>query len=227
MLKLTAILNHRVDSSLEAFSHHWRTIHRPLALRLVEPGFMLGYVQNHRIPLDIPGLAPPGDGVPEVWVPSVAAVQRLAVSPEYLEGAWLDEPNFMEGRARAVVGDERLVFARRERQQTVHCPKLMLFAKRAPSLTAREFKAAVACSYESLWAPARPVRHSYEIAVELPTEMGEQPYDLIASLWWHDRRSLHEAWRNLDLRQAGKILDIARLEGMLVSEEPVFWPQTL
>ena len=227
MLKLTGILRRRMDSSLEAFSHHWRTAHRQLALRLVQPGFMLGYVQNHRIPLDIPGLAPPGDGVPEVWVPSVDAVQRLAASQEYLEGAWRDEPNFMDGRAQAVVGDERLVLACRERQQAVQCPKLMLFAQRAPSLTLREFRAAVALCYESLWVSARAVRHSYEIAVDLPPEMGEQPYDLIASLWWQDRESFAEAWRSVDLHRTRQVFDLARLEGMLVREEPVLWPRIL
>ena len=47
------------DLALEEFSRHWRTVHRELALRLVAPGIMRGYVQNHRRDVDLPCAAKP------------------------------------------------------------------------------------------------------------------------------------------------------------------------
>ena len=80
--KCTATLKRRPDFDLEAFSQHWRTVHRELALRLVPPGIMRGYVQNHRIEPSLGTLQAPGDGAPEVWVDSPQEVLRLATSPE-------------------------------------------------------------------------------------------------------------------------------------------------
>ena len=57
MLKLYSLLQRRADLSLEDFSRHWRTVHRELALRLVAPGYMRGYVQNHRRETALPGVA--------------------------------------------------------------------------------------------------------------------------------------------------------------------------
>jgi hypothetical protein len=37
MIKLIGLLDRRDDLTLEQFSHHWRTTHRELALRLVRP----------------------------------------------------------------------------------------------------------------------------------------------------------------------------------------------
>lgn len=227
MLKLTATLNRRAQLSLEAFSEHWRTIHRAHALKLVQPGIMLGYVQNHRLSAGIPGLPAPGDGVPEVWVPSADAVQQLATCSEYLEGAWLDEPNFMTGRSQAMLGVETVLVANRKRRDAVRCAKFMLFAKRSPMLTLGEFAAEISARYATLWEHARPLRHSYEIAMELPSGLEEQPYDLIASLWWDDRGSFDKAWTDFSLSRAGRLLDITRLQGLMVREEPVLWPQAL
>ena len=107
MLKLYGLLQRRPDLSLEEFSHHWRTVHRELALRLVPPGIMRGYVQNHRRDVDLVGQPAPADGCPEVWIDDVESLTRLATSPEYLEGAGPDEANFMDGNSANCIGQPR------------------------------------------------------------------------------------------------------------------------
>jgi EthD domain len=225
MLKLTALIARRPDLTLERFSQHWRTVHRALALRLVPTGIMRGYVQNHRRPEAISGLEAPADGSPELWVPSVEHVRRLGTCPEYLEGAWLDEPNFMNGRAASVIGTETTDVDEPARPQVSSCVKMMLFARRIPGLTVEQFRQAVAERYRGSWVGVRARRHSYELAVELPADMGGCPYDLVASSWWPDIGTCAAGWERFDRKRAADFIDLTSLAGMLVREEPVFWPE--
>ncbi|NWK99157.1 hypothetical protein DM806_26560 [Sphingobium lactosutens] len=58
MLKVMGQIVRRPDLSLDAFRLHWRTTHRGLALRLAHSGLLRGYVQNHRLDIDVEGLVP-------------------------------------------------------------------------------------------------------------------------------------------------------------------------
>ena len=90
-LKVISFLNRREDLSLAQFSDYWRTVHRAHALKLVEAGFIQGYIQNHPLGAQLPGLAPIADGSPELWIETPERLQQLVDSAEYREGAGPDE----------------------------------------------------------------------------------------------------------------------------------------
>ncbi|MGH7933109.1 MAG: EthD family reductase [Candidatus Binataceae bacterium] len=80
-------------SSLDegAFHRYWRETHGPIAGRIPQ---LHMYVQSHRVPLQ--GTNSPYDGEAEVLVDGLGAMAELRKSREYLEGALVDERNFID-----------------------------------------------------------------------------------------------------------------------------------
>lgn len=210
MMKLISLLDRRPDIDLAAFSHHWRTIHRELALRLVAPGIMRAYVQNHRAGLDLPGLMRAGDGCPEVWVDDAAAVERLRDCPEYLNGAALDEPNFMSGGARMTITTTRTVKSGPTRTALAGRVKLMLFLDEGlPVPPADEDRDSV------LLPDSAALRVERDILIgNWPTGLGRPCCRHVESSWWEGGQSLQSAWKSA--------IPVT-VHGIVVREEPVLW----
>lgn len=218
MLKLISPIQRRRDLDLEAFSRHWRTTHREMALRLVAPGIMKGYMQNHRRPEQLDGLAPIGDGVPEVWVENVGEIVRLGTCPEYLEGAHLDEPNFMEGRASMVVAQTAVRVGTVSRKEAVPLVKLMLFFSNCGADLLTRWSDT---EHSVLLPDARPLRLEREMAIAEPLPEGlSQSNDMVECSWWPDLDAVRNAWG----MRARPPAEAVAVSGMLVREEPVFWP---
>lgn len=226
MLKLNSVISRRGDLDLAAFSEHWRTTHRELALRLVAPGIMRGYVQNHRQPEGLDGLAIAGDGSPELWVEKPEDILRLGACPEYMEGAYLDEPNFMEGRARNVISELVAIRAEHGRQEVAGKPKLMLFLTRRPGISAAEFAEWGKQPHPVLMPGAAPLRLERQLAAENLPEPLESVYDAVECSWWPDMESLRRAWGARDPARAERFIHMGALAGMVVREEPVLWPDS-
>src|SRR5919198_1683687 len=94
MIKVFALLPKKPGISDEQFHRHWRAVHAPLALRIAS---LRRYVQSHRLPQPVPGFSgSPYEGAAEVWFDDLQAASRMRESPEYLEGAFRDEPNFID-----------------------------------------------------------------------------------------------------------------------------------
>lgn len=107
MLKVIGFIKRRADLDVAAFSRHWRTIHRANAEKL-RP-WLRGYVQDHLLAEKVPGYPRPADGCPVLWLDSPEALAEMAASDEYMTGAYLDEPEFMEGRSASLAVREELV----------------------------------------------------------------------------------------------------------------------
>jgi uncharacterized protein (TIGR02118 family) len=78
------------------FHRYWRETHGPIVTPIKQ---LRRYVQSHRIA--VPGHVgsdSPYDGVAEVLVDSLAALDELRKSKEYLDGALADERNFIDLR---------------------------------------------------------------------------------------------------------------------------------
>jgi hypothetical protein len=193
MIKLFGLLMRRDDLTLEQFSRHWRTVHRELALRLVAPGIMRGYVQNHRRPgVVIPGMRAPCDGSPEVWLDSPEMLGRLASSPEYLEGAGPDEPNFMQGGAANCL-TETVTTAGEVRASVASRVKAMVFFRRGSPLPE---PGAPGWSATRSWLMphATPLRFERERCLTGFDNIASAPYAAIEATWWPDQQSLEAAW---------------------------------
>ena len=195
MIKLFGLLQRRRDLTLEQFSRHWSTVHRELALRLIAPGIMKGYVQNHRKPLAVPDLDAPVDGSPELWIDGPEILQRLATAPEYLEGAYPDERNFMEGDSDAMLC--RTTFCQGvARDRATPGAKVMFYfpaqVATDPEATAAQWEAHTPW----LLPESSPLRLERAMALFGAEAGGMSPrYGAIESSWWPDVEAFLALWR--------------------------------
>jgi uncharacterized protein (TIGR02118 family) len=74
-----------------AFHRYWRETHAPMVRRIK---LLRMHTQSHRIPYD--GSISSYDGEAEVLIDSIDALAELRKSPEFLDGALADEPNFID-----------------------------------------------------------------------------------------------------------------------------------
>jgi hypothetical protein len=232
-LKLIGLLSRRPDLSLAQFAQHWRTTHRDLSLRLIAPGIMDGYVQNHRLSEggEIAGLPCAGDGFPELWTSGADLLKRLASAPEYLEGAYLDEGNFMDGRSQALLLRQQVIDDGPGRVAATLLFKVMLFFRRDPGLAREAFAPAFLRPHHPLLLPdgPRPARLTRHVAVELPGDagaayVGVQTYDGVEASYWPDLAAFRAAWSGQSAAPAG-LIDPAATVGVIVREEPVLFTQ--
>jgi hypothetical protein len=229
-LKLLGLLTRRPDLTLAQFSQHWRTRHRDLSLWLIRPGIMHGYIQNHRrADADpIPGLPLAGDGFPELWTEGADVLARLGAAPEYLEGAYLDESNFMDGRSQALLAREIVIDDGPGRVAAPTLVKAMIFFKRAANVPFADFARAWERTPHPILMPdAKPKRLTRQLSIELPgdagaTYQGVQTYAGEEASYWSDIPSFLTAWR---ARQpAPAYIDAQGTVGVIVREEPVLFP---
>jgi hypothetical protein len=229
-LKLFGLLSRRPDLTLAQFSQHWRTRHRDLSLLLIRPGIMHGYIQNHRrADADpIPGLPLAGDGFPELWTEGEDVLARLGAAPEYLEGAYLDEPNFMDGRSQALLAREIVIDDGPGRVAAPTLVKVMLLFKRAEGVPFTAFSRAwEQTSHPVLMPHASPKRLTRQLTIELPGDAGAtyegiQTYAGQEASYWPDISSFLTAWK--DRKPAPAYIDAAATVGAIVREEPVLFP---
>jgi hypothetical protein len=220
VIKLWSPLKRLPGTTLEQFAAHWRTIHREHALKLVPPGYMQGYVQNHRVPEAVPGLEAPGDGCPEVWVGTVENVIGLGNSREYREGALQDEPRFMI--VPAVPTLTRTVIARGPAREPLNAGVRALFFL-PPS--ARTTRSVVEWIDPRPWLMpgATPVRFERDRSLTAAEAQGiESQFGGIESSWWPDTAAFQAAWR----AHAAPAAAQAGVAAMLVKELIVVTPQS-
>lgn len=215
-LKVISFLNRREDLSLEAFSDYWRTVHRAHALTLVEAGFIQGYIQNHPLGAQLPGLVPIADGSPELWIETPERLQQLVESAEYREGAGPDEANFTTPPVTACLARERVLLAG---ETPVDAVKLMLLVKRNPRVSAGAFAERWLAGHCAPLLGGRPLR------VTRHASLGEDgPFDGAEFSWWPDVDSLRHAWQVRNSAAAGELIDRHGLRGLLAREEWVVRP---
>jgi hypothetical protein len=147
MVKVYNQLPRRPDITREAFQLHWKTVHAAGALRIRR---LRRYVQNHVITGEISGWnATDADGIVETWFSDLESALALPTDPDYVEGALLDEPNFIDV-ARFAAGPSDLTLYAHEDVIAPgpypHGPargvKAILFLKRTDSLSPTAFNAA-------------------------------------------------------------------------------------
>lgn len=223
-LKIFGFLDRRQDITLDAFRQHWRTTHAAQALKLTP--FFTAYVQNHRRDEGLPGFDPPCDGAPEIWFQDPQNIAAMNSSDAYMSGAYLDEPNFMEGRSRGVVTRELTQNAGPDLHQNETSFKALVFAKRSASLSFQDFEA----RYESLNSPiielAQPPLRFMRAVALAPAENEPAPlFDAVEEYWWADRDAFRTAWGDGALNEeAHALIDRRSSAGLLAEEVHVYWP---
>lgn len=206
-MKIIGFIRRRPDFTFAEFSHHWRTDHREHALKLDR--WLKGYKQAHLLPGPIPDMQRPADGCPILWVNRAEDLVELAASREFLDGAGLDEPRFMEGRSSGLAVEEQILIP----PPLHHAKKLMLFLGLAPG---------TAVGDTSAWSTKHASGHVRNHAL---THDGIDPaiaFDRVDEIWWPDEAA-YEADR-LASFPLNIAIDPVRCRAALVEELVVIPP---
>lgn len=219
MIKVCTALPRRSDHTRAQFQQHWGTVHRDFALRIDR---ISRYVQSHPLDVDLPGLPPaPYDGFPEVWFPDLDAAVALGSDPQYVGGAHVDEPRFIDvDRMLRTWVTPHLVRPWDDYADTPDAGKIIVLVS-GPSTSA--VRDALADAVE----PLRPERVLIGTALDDPRVRDRQGFDQVVELWWRDQGSAVAAWQAGVagfVAAAGPALDPATSAVALVREQRVRWP---
>lgn len=221
-IKLVGVLKRRDDLSLEQFSRHWLEVHGPLALRITR---FYQYVQNHRLPIPLAGLEPPADGLPFVWVRSLADGVGIASDPAYMTGAMPDEANFIGGAVGGAVVSERTLIAAPARfAASDRLPKALVTFRRRPDLSPEAFRAAFEAAGRPWFCPADGLLQCVRSTV-LPGyyDLAEPAVDAIEELWWADEQGAARAAAAARDDAVTALCAADGIKGMRVLEHRLRW----
>lgn len=98
MVKFTILLKRNASLTHEAFVDHHKHVHASLFMSVaVVKETVRRYVQQHTLPVDLPGLPPAKyDGITELWFDDVEALARCFSDAEYLARIRPDEETFLD-----------------------------------------------------------------------------------------------------------------------------------
>jgi len=228
MIKIFYLIPKRPDISDEQFHSHWRDIHAPLALRIPA---LRRYVQSHRIEHPGFGLSSPYEGLAEVWFDSLDAAHQMRDSREYIEGAFADEPNFIDtSRLTWIATQEKVILAGPKMEKDSPSVKALFFPKRKPGMSVAEYQVYWRTQHGPIVPKTPGLLRYVQCHILAETYQGDTPScDGVAELWWPNPASLEKAavspeFRAEQLNDAARFVDMDRLEGFVAEENRVIWP---
>jgi len=230
-VKLFDPLPRKKGTSLAEFSHYWMTHHAELVKEFRR---ITRYVQSVRLEHKPRALGPPlgetwCDGCAETWHADVSSVDEMAGDPLFPE-LMDDETRFIDrAHPRYLLKTEERLLDEHEFDPRIRGVKVLLFVRRSPSATRREFTTAWtddagATSSRRLGA----TRHVVCSAVgQVESMSAEDGYDGVRELWWPSMPALGEGLAR-EPRAAAALLrpdtiDVAR-SFALVARERVIVP---
>ncbi len=231
MIKLIALGQRKPELTREQYLRHWREVHAPLVQRI---SCFRGYVQSHRLPQNMPDTPPaPYDSVAEVWFDDMQTALSLGKNSEYLEGAYLDEPNFAMPNMPFVLTKENVVVAGPKLEkdtQAVKAVKAIVLAKRKPGLSVEEFHAYWRDKHAPL-VPKTPGLRRY-VQCHVVPEMyanGEPAFDGVAELTWPDLALFEKGWKSEEMQveqftDVRNFIDLKKIWGLLATEVRIIQP---
>ena len=93
LVKTIFQLKRKPGMSLADFRKYWVDVHGPIVCQL--PG-LRRYVQCHTVDAAYSYAEPKWDGVAQLWVDDLAALQKMLDSREFKEGSWPDGAKFLD-----------------------------------------------------------------------------------------------------------------------------------
>lgn len=205
------------------FHRYWREVHGPIAKKIKQ---IKRYIQSHRIAFT--GMNSSYDGVAEVWLENEAAMAALRQSPEYLQGAVADEPNFIDmNRVEWMTTTDHVIL---DGPQTPIQAKLIFQLKRQSGFSladARKYwlevHGPIVCKLPGLrrYVQCHMVDAAYNYA--------EPKWDGVAQLWVDDVTAMRKMLESPEFKQAAwpdgeKFLDLASARSFVAQEHHVVWP---
>jgi uncharacterized protein (TIGR02118 family) len=220
------LMKRKPGLSRQECQKHWREIHAPLAQRI--PGIRR-YVQSHT--LSVNGQEPPYDGMAEIWVDDEESAVSVFRSKAYLEGAYRDEPNFVDiKQAVRLRTEDHVLRAGQPLTEDARTIKRISLVQRKPGMSKEEFfrywkdvHGPIALKLPGL------LRYVQSHATPSMYANGDPPFDGAAQVWFADLAAMERAFSSQEyLEEArpdgAKFIAPDGVVGLVVEENRVVWP---
>ena len=224
MLHLLYFITRKPFLSDEEFHRYWKDTHGPIAARIAQTW---RYEQSHRIPVE--GTNSPYDGAAEAWIEDQAAMDALRTSAEYVNGALVDEPNFIDmNRVEWLVTQDHVI---KDGPQTPRQVKGIFQLKRKPGMNLEDFRkywievhGPIVCELPGLqrYVQCHTIDAAYNYA--------EPKWDGVAQLWVEDLAAWDTLVNSKEFTEGSwpdgaKFLDQAFITNFMAQEHQVKWPE--
>lgn len=220
MLHFLYFITRKPSISEAEFHRYWREVHGPIAKKIQQ---LRGYIQSHRIPFT--GMNSVYDGVAEAWVEDAAAMAALRTSPEYLQGALADEPNFIDmSRVEGMVTNDHVIL---DGPQTPQQVKLIFQLKRKSGWSLADGR--------KYWIEVHgPIvkqlpglrRYVQSHLVDAAYNYAEPKWDGVAQLWVDDAAAMQTLLDSKEFKEGAwpdgeKFLDLSIARSLVAQEHRV------
>jgi uncharacterized protein (TIGR02118 family) len=222
MIHIHYFITRKAGLSDDQFYRYWRETHAPIVKKIPQ---LKGYIQSHRIPYDINNSTYGGEA--EVWLGDLDALKALQKSPEYLNGAFRDEPNFIDiERSDFLAARDHVLIEGARKPGLV---KGVWRMRRKPGISLAEFR--------KHWLEIHGViaqkipgvrRYVQSHTVDEAYVFAEPRWDGVAQLWWDSPQALTDALKTPefaeDMRDGQEFIDGKTISFFLAQENVVIAP---
>jgi uncharacterized protein (TIGR02118 family) len=210
------------------FFRYWKTIHAPLGAKIPQ---VLGYrICCRQVVSEIPATHPYW-GAAEVWLRDGEAALAMAKSKEYIDGARVDEPNWLAFWAMMALDTQAHVLsgglAEASNPGSV---KILALVKRKPGMPLSAFRDYSLSVHGQLDLSLPGLRRYIQGHVlDGWYEVGEPPFDCVSQLWFDNLAAVGSALRSNQNRRSSEDLasfvDSEHAHAIVVDESWVVGPQ--
>lgn len=184
----------------EEFQRYWLEVHAPnYATKIPQ---ILRYCIDTRIPLPGDPADPLWSGIAEIWLKDDVEQLASLQSPEFLDGARIDEPRWAAFWRTVVLDTDAEVLLPGPGPVEAHPFKLVLLAKRAAGSSREEFKARSLDAHAKLALDVPGVQRYLQGHVrDGAYAVGEAVLDAAFQLFFADAETLAQAVESAEFRR--------------------------
>lgn len=222
MIHLLYFITRKASLDEAEFHRYWRDIHGPIAAKIPQ---LVRYEQSHRIPFVDTNSS--YDGAAEVWLEDEAAFQALRETPEYVDGALADEPNFIDmNRVEWLVTRDHVIL---DGPQTPGLTKGIFQLRRKPGMSLADFRHYWIEVHGPIVKRLPGLRRYVQChTVDAAYGYAEPRWDGVAQLWLDSPEAYRamldsDEFQNESWPDGGKFLDLDLAVSFVAQEHQVKW----
>jgi hypothetical protein len=190
------------------------------------------YLIDSRIPFagDLGDPKLPHQGIAEIWLANGEEQLASLQTPEFLQGARLDEPNWAAFWQTIVVDTTAHEIVAGPAEAVDGRVKLTVLMKRAPGLDLAEYRERTLGEYAAVVAKAPGLRRALHAhTVDGAYVFGEAGFDSVEQLWFDDEQALADALSSpwfAELKDAQQgLMDPKHIFSIAVTETWIIGPE--
>jgi uncharacterized protein (TIGR02118 family) len=222
MIHLLYFITRKASLGEAEFHRYWRDIHGPIAAKIPQ---LVRYEQSHRIPFADTNSS--YDGAAEAWLEDEAAFQALRETPEYVDGALADEPNFIDmNRVEWLVTRDHVIL---DGSQTPGLTKGIFQLRRKPGMSLADFRQYWVEVHGPIVKRLPGLRRYVQChTVDAAYQYAEPRWDGVAQLWLDSPEAYQtmldsDEFQNESWPDGGKFLDLDLAVSFVAQEHQVKW----